>query len=476
MKHQRGNRAIVALTVEGFLSRLSFGLVNLAMPLYALQLKIDIKVIGIITSVNILIQLVLKPIMGAVTDRLGARRSLLWAICLRSIVPLAFIVARLPWQLFVIRLFYGFTQAWRDPALNALIADAGGKKKVATAFAWYHTAKNTASSLGRAAAGVLLSVTAANYPLVFAVGFALSILPLVAVLRGLPPGVGQTAMSTANRVSVGDDDDLPMPSLDPRKMRRRVLGFSGLGFLFGLTAGMLGLFPVIATQYFHMTPAEIGLVMLASTAVILVSGPVFGWLADNVNRNVVLMVRAVANTCSSLVFLLVHAPALVGVGRAMDDVGKAAFRPAWGSIMAEVSAFDRSKRARTMSLIDVGEDAGDATGLILAGWLLVAGGLPLMLITRIGLAVITEFATFFMTHTSPVASPSRNPRWSRRPSKVFAVGTEPWAGLVATMLAPASSPWPPPHASELHAYQPAQAWVVAARAERHSAAEAVSVG
>ena len=123
MKRQTGSRAIVALTVEGFLSRLSFGLVNLAMPLYALQLKIDIKVIGIITSVNIVIQLVLKPIMGAVTDRIGARRSLLWAICLRSTVPLAFVVATLPWQFFVIRLFYGFTQAWRDPALNSLIAD-----------------------------------------------------------------------------------------------------------------------------------------------------------------------------------------------------------------------------------------------------------------------------------------------------------------------------------------------------------------
>ena len=404
MKQPRGDRALLALTTEGFLSRLSFGLVNLAVPLYALRLHLNIEIIGILTSVNVIIQIVLKPIMGTFTDRLGARRSLIWAISLRSIVPLAFIVARVPWQLFVIRLFYGFTQAWRDPALNAVIADAGGKKKVASAFAWYHTAKNTASALGRAIAGVLLSVTASNYPLVFAVGFGLSILPLLAVLRGLPAHVGRKVALT--EAELDEPEPLPDP-VHARAVRRRVLGFSGLGFLYGLTAGMLGLFPVIAQQYFHMTPAQIGLIMLASTAVILISGPVFGWLADNASRNIVLLVRAVANTCSSLVFLVAHGALIVGVGRSLDDMGKAAFRPAWGSIMAEVSALDRRKRARTMSLIDVGEDAGDAVGPVLAGWLLAVGGLPLMLFTRIGLAAVTEVATFVMIHRAPQAPDDR---------------------------------------------------------------------
>ena len=387
------------------MSRLSFGLINLAVPLYALKLHMNIAVIGALTSVNVVIQIVLKPLMGVVTDRFGARRSLACAIALRSVVPLLFVIARLPWQLFAIRLLYGATQAWRDPSLNAVIVEVGGKK-VASAFAWYHTAKNTASSIGRAIAGVLLSLTGSNYPLVFGVGFALSICPLIPVWRGLPadPSWHRRDEVVRRPITLDNDDDdraraaSVVPAARWWQVDRRVLRFSSLGFLYGITAGMLGLFPVIAKQNFGLTPAQIGVIMLISTVVVLVSGPLFGWLADNVNRNVVLLVRAAANTCSSVVLMVVHAPLLVGAGRAIDDMGKAAFRPAWGSIMAEVARFDRSKRARTMSLIDVGEDAGDAVGPVLAGWLIASAGLPVMLVVRIALAVTTEVATWRFTH------------------------------------------------------------------------------
>jgi hypothetical protein len=48
----------------------------------------------------------------------------------------------LPWQLFAVRLLYGLTEALRDPPLNAVIADAGGSRRVASMFSWYQTAKN----------------------------------------------------------------------------------------------------------------------------------------------------------------------------------------------------------------------------------------------------------------------------------------------------------------------------------------------
>ena len=88
----------------------------------------------------------------------------------------------------------------------------------------------------------------------------------------------------------------------------------------------------------------------------------------------------------------------VGASKLVDDTGKAAFRPAWGSVMAEVAAEQPHRRARVMAMIDTGEDAGDAAGPILAGWLLVLGGLPLMLGVRCGLAAVTEVWTWWTTH------------------------------------------------------------------------------
>src|SRR5205814_9732810 len=77
------------------------------------------------------------------------------------------------------------SRSLRDPSANALLAEHGGEKSVASAFAWYQTAKTVAGSLSRALAGVLLTITAANYTLVFLIAFGLSVLPLLAVARSV---------------------------------------------------------------------------------------------------------------------------------------------------------------------------------------------------------------------------------------------------------------------------------------------------
>jgi MFS family permease len=380
----------VAIVAEGFLSRLSFGLVGLALPLYALHLGMDLTEVGLLVSANVVLQLVAKPAMAPLADRFGHRRTLIVAIAGRSLVCLLFAFSVLPWQLFAVRLIYGLTQALRDPPLNAVIADAGGSKKVASMFSWYHTAKNVAASLGRAAAGIMLALGPGagnkDYQRVFLVAFGLSLLPLGVVLRYLKPAPRDHASSGATGASARGGS--------------RVLRFTILGFLFGTTAGMLNLFPAIATVYFHLGPAQIGLIMLGSAVVVIVAGPAFGWLADHGSRTLVLMIRGFANITSSLMYLVFPSFWGVGASKLVDDTGKAAFRPAWGSVMAEVASEQPHRRARVMAFIDVGEDAGDAAGPILAGWLLVLGGLPLMLGVRCGLAAVTEVWTWWTTHRS----------------------------------------------------------------------------
>lgn len=382
---QRPGRDTFAIVAEGFLSRLSLGLVSLALPLYALHLGMSLGTVGLLVSANVVVQLVAKPAMAPLADRFGHRRTLIVAIAGRSLVCLLFAVAVAPWQLFAVRLLYGLTQALRDPPLNAVIADAGGSKRVASMFGWYHTAKNVAASLGRAAAGVLLAVgPTEDYRRVFLLAFALSLLPLGVVVRYLRPALR---------------DHAPVLVIsDGRPGSSRVLRFTVLGFLFGTTAGMLNLFPAIAKEYFGLNPAQIGLIMLGSALVIIVAGPVFGWMADHGNRTLVLMIRGFANIASSLMYLAFPSVWGVGASKLVDDTGKAAFRPAWGSVMAEVAAQQPHRRAQVMAFIDVGEDAGDAAGPILAGWLLVLGGLPLMFGVRCGFAAVTEVWTWWATH------------------------------------------------------------------------------
>src|SRR5216117_4338737 len=121
--------------------------------------------------------------MGAMADRFGLKRSFTAATGLRSAVSLALAFVSSPWQLLAFRSAYGVSQSVRDPALNALLAEHGGKKMVASSFGWYSTAKSVGGSLGSAAAGVLLSLTASNYSMVFVAAFVLSLLPVFMVER-----------------------------------------------------------------------------------------------------------------------------------------------------------------------------------------------------------------------------------------------------------------------------------------------------
>ncbi|HEX2714728.1 MAG TPA: MFS transporter, partial [Candidatus Acidoferrales bacterium] len=135
------NAPLIAIVGEGLLSRLSFGLINFALPLYARHMGLSLTKVGILAGLNSAVAIVLKPLLGWAADRFGLKRTYLVAIGLRSLVSFSFGFASAPWELFAIRSAHGLSMSLRDPSANALIAEHGGEKSVASAFAWYQTAK-----------------------------------------------------------------------------------------------------------------------------------------------------------------------------------------------------------------------------------------------------------------------------------------------------------------------------------------------
>jgi len=366
---RRVNFSLIAIVGEGLLSRLSFGLISFSLPLYARHLGLSLTEVGVLAALNSAVAVGLKPVMGWAADRVGLKRTYLAAISLRSLVSLSLGFASLPWELFAIRSVHGLSMSLRDPSANALIAEHGGEKSVASAYAWYQTARSVASSVSKAVAGILLTVTAANYPLVFFIAFALSVLPLLVVARYVKENSDTTSANDSrepSHVAPAQESEIPARTT---QVRPKVLPFVGLGFLIASTAEMLnGLFPVLATEYAGLSKAQAGIVYTVSTLATIFSGPLFGWVSDNVSRKLVLAVRAAANTLSSILYVVNPSFGGVAVAKTADDMGKAAFRPAWGALMAEISGFDKRNRARTMSWMSMGEDAGGVLSPILAGF------------------------------------------------------------------------------------------------------------
>jgi MFS family permease len=396
----RVDRTLLAIVAEGFFSRLSFGLITFALPLYAYrELGMSLSEVGLLASLNMIVAIALKPVMGSLADRFGFKRSLSFSMALRSAVTLLLAFAAVPWHLYAARTVHGVSISIRDPAVGSLIAEHGGKNAVASAFAWYQTAKSLAGAGGKVLAGVLLSLTA-DFSLIFLIAFGLSALPIFVVARyvrevePVPEGVETEIAPQAEEEA---EEAAEPPGQGPRSAR--VASFATLGFLTSGTAYMLTpLFPVFAVEYAGLTEAQAGLIYAASALVVL-AGPGFGWLSDNVSRGLVLSIRSAANVLSSVVYWVAPSFAGMAAGRALDDLGKAAFRPAWGALMAQVSGLDRRRRGRTIGYLSAGEDAGEAAGPIVAGFLWSTWGVPVLLAARIVLAIVTELYTVFLTRS-----------------------------------------------------------------------------
>ena len=406
---RRIDPVLLAIVGEGLFSRLAFGILSFALPLYARHLGLSLAQIGLLLSLNSAVAIGMKPLLGWTADRFGPKRTLVVAVCLRSLVSLLLVFSSAPWQLFAIRALHGLSMALRDPAASVLLAEPADGKGVASAFAWYQTAKTVAGSLSKALAGVLLGLVGVRYPVLFLFAFVLSSLPLAVVLRYVRelPAATPFVPATAQHQ--------PAP---PPPAGGLVLAVAGLGFLVAGSAEMLaGLFPVLATEYAGLSPVQIGLIYAVSTTVAVVSGPFFGWLSDNVSRKLVLTVRGVANTVSSLIYLAAPSFAGVAVARCADDMGTAAFRPAWGALMSQVARLDRRRRAQTMSWLSMGEDAGGVLAPMLAGFLWNGWGIAALMIGRMVLAAIGEVYAFAVARR---LVPDERPSLASVPADAFA--------------------------------------------------------
>ncbi|MGZ6695997.1 MAG: MFS transporter [Solirubrobacteraceae bacterium] len=350
--------ALFAIVAEGFLSRLSFGVINVALPLYAhRKLGMSFTEVGFLISLNTLVAIVLKPLLGGLADRVGLKRSLNVAVVLRSIVTLLLAIAAVPWQVFAARSVHGVSIGIRDPVVGAMIAEHGGKKRVAQSFAWYQTAKSVAGNAGKALAPLLLLASAGNFTFVYLAACALSALPIIVVVGFIREPPRESRVSVV-QMSVSQAKAARAEKAAAPVSRETLASFMGLGFLVSATANMLsGLFPLIVTEYAGLSDGVLSMLYIVGTAAAF-TGPIFGWLSDHVGNKIVLSIRSTANIMSSVLYIVAPSVAGVAVGKALDDTGKAAFKPAWGSMMAQLSSMDRQRRARMFGYMTSGEDAG----------------------------------------------------------------------------------------------------------------------
>ncbi|HEV8114933.1 MAG TPA: MFS transporter, partial [Acidimicrobiales bacterium] len=173
--------------------------------------------------------------------------------------------------------------------------------------------------------------------------------------------------------------------------RHRIRLIGALGLFAGLTAHMThGLFQVYATEVGGLSPGQVGLIYSISVVTLLATGPAFGWAADRFGTGPLLPVRGIANALSSGLYLVFPSFAGILAARFVDDTGKAAFRPTWGTLMASVVRSPGANRGRAVANVDALLSVGEALGPVLAGFLWNWQGVAALFIVRAVLGVATE--------------------------------------------------------------------------------------
>jgi MFS family permease len=285
------------------------------------------------------------------------------------------------------------------------------ESRVGSAYSWYSTAKHVGGVAGAAVAGVILSATDESYSTLFLVVLALSALPLLASWIGL-------------REVESDDDLVAFAGPTGGRSRwaaatalaRELSGPGSVAMLVTTSAYMVhGIFPILATEYAGLTAAQTGLIYSLSAAVVLVCGPLAGWLVDRHGPTGCIAWRSIANIGSSALYLASPTLPGIAVARAVDDSGKTAFRPAWAAAIARIAAEDPARRGQRLGSLDASQNAGEIVGPILAGALWQIGGVVALFGVRIVIAAAAELAALRVFRHERPPAPDTTPR-SRRAS------------------------------------------------------------
>jgi len=194
---------------------------------------------------------------------------------------------------------------------------------------------------------------------------------------------------------------LHMPQKQPS-----VWAFAALGAIMTAPAYMMTgtFFTLLAVQLGVLPAAFFWIKLISETVIPLFFGPIFGFLADRIGAGKVIALRSLANIFSSALIIGTQfvsgawlLSGLVGLARALDEMGKAAFKPTWGAVMAKIASYDLANRARSMGIMEGGTDTASmavpqVSGLINEGLkkLAIAPILPLMIV-RIVVALVAEF-------------------------------------------------------------------------------------
>lgn len=341
------------LYAAGFVTAFGAHSIAASLGVYSAEQHADLLTIGLLLAVYDGAEVILKPVFGALVDRIGPRPVLLGGLIAFALASASFVVAGNPALLGLVRFGQGAAAAAFSPAASTMVARLAPTGGHGRRFGSYGAWKGLGYTLGPLIGGVLVHL--GGFTLLFATmtalavavaGWALIAVPAVPAL----PRARSTVLDLARRLT---RSSFLVPTL---ALAAATGALSvGVGFLplYGAAAGLNAL----------TTGAAVSVLAAAAALTQPWTGRArdAGRLGDRTGVSIGLVLAALG---FGLAAALSGLPGLLAAAVAIG-VGAGIITPLAFSRLAEGTPPERL--GETMGSAEVGRELGDAGGPLLVG-------------------------------------------------------------------------------------------------------------
>lgn len=373
----RRDTGILVLSLAGF-----FGIFSTTMskspvlPLFVKSLSGSDTVIGLIAAISPFAGVLFSFPVGMLSDGWGKRRLLTVAAGVLLIAPLLYLFAKNPFWLIPIRFFHGIATAILTPVASAFILgaypDSKGEK-----LGLFSSATLVGRTLAPLLGGALISWFlflggSLTYRGVYVAAFALA-LPVLFLVLSLPrdePGTGSG--KTTSRVTPADFGRSLLEFL----RNRRLLGTSLVEMATYFAYGVLETYLPLYLTGLQVPAYQIGMVFSLQILAIALTKPLFGKLADRVDRRVQILAGIVLLAAATASIPLVTGIVELTLVSVLFGLAVSVSTVATSTFVAEVVAADHigASIGGLSSIMDVGHSSGPfVAGIIITAASTAAG-------------------------------------------------------------------------------------------------------
>ncbi|MDD4412539.1 MAG: MFS transporter [Patescibacteria group bacterium] len=286
MKKELGSKIIYYLSLIGFFAIFSTTISKSpVLPLYVRALGGSDIIIGLISAFSPLAGILFSFPIGLLSDKIGRKRILLVAGIIFLIAPLLYILVSSPLWLIPIRFFHGIATAILGPVASAMIVKAYTSSK-GEKLGVYSSATLIGRALAPMLGGFIISYFASSglslmqYKYVYITAFILAIPVFILTLL--------LKDEEKNIIKVGAKD--LFIDLKYFLINKRLSSTAGVEMATYFAYGAFETYLPLYLSQLNISAQQIGLIFSMQILSIALSKPLFGKLADKVDkRNLILV-------------------------------------------------------------------------------------------------------------------------------------------------------------------------------------------